>query len=92
MVAGAGRLEVQIQPKENTMTMNKNTYTGGYSQNNIPYVMFRFNGEVITLTKNQFENAVRDSIHCNCKDCLVCTALDYYNNNLNPYYKRIIKH
>lgn len=44
---------------------------------NIPFAAFRFNGEVIQMTRAQFDQAVRDSRHCSCKSCLVCRAAEY---------------
>ena len=45
----------------------------------IPFAMFRYNGEVITLNERQFKQAVADGRICRCKDCLACRALEYYN-------------
>lgn len=44
---------------------------------NVPYAMFRFNGQVVELTEAQTEQALRDSRHCNCKECLVCRVKEY---------------
>ena len=45
--------------------------------NEIPYAQFRFDGQVMNLTRHQFEQAVRDAKHCRCGTCLCCRALEY---------------
>lgn len=44
---------------------------------NVPFAMFRFDGEVVEMTKAQFDQALRDSRHCSCKACLVCRVAEY---------------
>jgi hypothetical protein len=45
----------------------------------VPYVQFRFNGEVVKLSKEQFEQCLRDARLCRCGACLCCRAEEYYN-------------
>ncbi len=42
-----------------------------------PFAMFRYRGEVIEMTREQFEQALRDARLCRCGDCLVCRAAGY---------------
>ena len=43
----------------------------------IPYAMFWFNERVVKMTKQQYEQALRDSKHCKCGRCLVCRTREY---------------
>ena len=40
-----------------------------------PYAMFRFNGEVVILTRRQFVEAT--GTPCKCGSCLCCRAKEY---------------
>jgi hypothetical protein len=48
---------------------------------NIPYAQFRFDGEVVTMNKAQFDQAVRDGRLCKCGQCLACRAWEYLKDS-----------
>ncbi len=43
----------------------------------IPFAQFRFHGEVVSMTRAQFEQALRDGKLCYCENCLACRAVEY---------------
>lgn len=47
-----------------------------------PYAMFRFNGEVVVMNKDQFMQALADSRLCKCNSCLCCRVREYRSENL----------
>jgi len=43
----------------------------------VPYASFYFNGEIIRLSKQQYEQRLADSKKCSCGSCLVCRCAEY---------------
>jgi hypothetical protein len=43
-----------------------------------PYVQFYYAGRVQSLTREQYEQALRDARMCKCRSCLCCTAVAYH--------------
>lgn len=42
-----------------------------------PFVMFRYRGEVIEMTREQYLQALRDALLCRCGNCLACRAAGF---------------
>jgi len=48
----------------------------------IPFAQFRFQGEIVNLTQEQFEQCLRDAKVCRCGDeetCLCCRVKAYFD-------------
>jgi threonine dehydrogenase-like Zn-dependent dehydrogenase len=43
-----------------------------------PYAMFRFDGEVVEMEREEFEDAVAVGKDCECGKCINCRAFAYY--------------
>ena len=53
-----------------------------------PYAQFRFNGQIVKMTKAMFEQALRDSRHCKCNSCLICRVREYYEETKGVNYEK----
>lgn len=47
----------------------------------LPYALFRVHGKIESLTRAQFEQALRDARLCRCGECLCCRAKQYAEEN-----------
>ena len=45
-----------------------------------PFAIFRYRGEVVEMTRDQFHRALRDAMLCRCGDCLACRAAGYHRD------------
>lgn len=43
----------------------------------IPFAQFRWDGRPLSMTRTQFEQALRDARVCGCGECLCCRAAQY---------------
>jgi hypothetical protein len=44
----------------------------------LPYVQFSFGGNVVSLSRAQYGQALRDARLCKCGQCLCCAARAYH--------------
>lgn len=44
----------------------------------LPYVQFRVNGSIVSMTRPQYEQALRDAKLCRCGTCVCCEAVRYH--------------
>ena len=65
------------------------TKTEDYIMQKIPYAQFSFNGEIINLNKNQFDQGVRDGKICRCNNCLACRCNEYLTETREEQHKPI---
>jgi hypothetical protein len=49
----------------------------------VPFAQFLFNDEVVSMNKQQFEQAVKEGKLCRCQSCLACRAKEYFEET-NP--------